>query len=431
MDNKKITLSNDFGKLQEEPTRLDDATGILYDFNCGCRFKLPKDGLWDVTISNSVTGDVFLHEKMPGGSGFIFPFHYYIPFTMEITDASAGKSFKHTMNLKGEKVAFKMMQRTLGDPLYMMAGILKFIDIHSCHAIIYASARINEILAPCYPHIEFKPLLEEDVTIPYATYYMGLFFNQDHHWQPYDFRTYSLIQQGQHILGLNDFERLPPPEVKGDENNPLGDKPEPYVAISYTGSKQCKFWNNPLGWYEVVKYLKGQGLRVICIDKDPAYGIAPLVNIMPPGVEDYTGNLPLSNRIAILKGAKFFIGTPSGLAALAWCCRIPVVMISGFSLPFAEFDCYRVINPLSECKGCWNDTRIDFNHHEMHWCPRIDPQIKAKQYEIEREELSEKPNKERLVELSVEMQELQNKKFICTKSITSNMVIAKIKEIMQ
>ena len=67
----------------------------------------------------------------------------------------------------------------------------------------------------------------------------------------------------------------------------------------------------------------------------------------------------------------------------------------------------------------------------MHWCPRIDPQIKAKQYEIEREELSEKPNKERLAALGVEMQELQNKKFICTKSITSNMVIAKIKEIMQ
>ena len=108
MDSGKITLSNDFGKLQEEPTRLDDATGIRYDFNCGCRFKLPKDGLWDVIISNSVTGDVFLHEKMPGGSGFIFPFHYYIPFTMEITDASAGKSFKHTMNLKGEKVAFKI-----------------------------------------------------------------------------------------------------------------------------------------------------------------------------------------------------------------------------------------------------------------------------------------------------------------------------------
>ena len=138
MDNKQITLSNDFGKLQEEPTRLDDATGILYDFNCGCRFKLPKDGLWDVILSNSVTGDVFLHEKMPGGSGFIFPFHYYIPFTMEITDASAGKSFKH-MNLKGEKVAFKMMQRTLGDPLYMMAGIIRFIDIHG-------------LLMPSYTH---------------------------------------------------------------------------------------------------------------------------------------------------------------------------------------------------------------------------------------------------------------------------------------
>lgn len=50
---------------------------------------------------------------------------------------------------------------------------------------------------------------------------------------------------------------------------------------------------------------------------------------------------------------------------------IPVIMISGFTLPLNEFPTpYRVIN-YHVCNGCWNDTQVVFDHKDFEWCPRL------------------------------------------------------------
>ena len=88
---------------------------------------------------------------------------------------------------------------------------------------------------------------------------------------------------------------------------------------------------------------------------------------MPQGAEDYTGNLPLMERIELLAYADFFIGVGSGLSWLADAAGCPVVLISGFSMPAAEFNTpYRVINPLV-CHGCYNDMTVDWLNP---LCPR-------------------------------------------------------------
>jgi autotransporter strand-loop-strand O-heptosyltransferase len=88
---------------------------------------------------------------------------------------------------------------------------------------------------------------------------------------------------------------------------------------------------------------------------------------MPQGAEDYTGNLPLMERIELLAYADFFIGVGSGLSWLADAAGCPVVLFSGFSMPAAEFDTpYRVINPLV-CHGCYNDMTVDWLNP---LCPR-------------------------------------------------------------
>ena len=418
MEFTPIPLHRDFGSVSREPTQIDEATGIRYDFNLGARYMLPE-GLWDIRISNSENGDIYLEEKMPGGTEYSFPWKYYIPYEISFYDAQMDRSFHHRMNLKDKKVAIKIMQKTLGDPLYLMAAVNRFVGVHGCNAVVYASPRIAEILNNGNSRISFRPLEEEDVSLPYATYYLGLFFDQNVYWQPYDFRTYSLIQQGQHILGLPDTEILHPPRVNPRRYDMPG-KP-PYIAISYSGSKQCKVWNNPTGWYETIQYIKSIGYTPVCIDRDPVFGLAPIYNVMPPGVIDMTGNRPLQERIDVLNQCSCFIGTPSGLAALAWCVGIPVVMISGFSLPFAEFPCHRVINPMVNCKGCWNDTRIDFNAHEMHWCPRIDPLLD----EAKKDYYTIAEPAERKVALE-RVRELEKRKFVCTRAITSNQVIAAV-----
>ena len=100
------------------------------------------------------------------------------------------------------------------------------------------------------------------------------------------------------------------------------------------------------------------------------YGCDYTWNHIPYGAEDFTGDLPLQDRIDLIKDAEMFIGLSSGLSWLAWCCRVPVVLISGFTDPINEFYTpYRVRNR-TVCHGCWNDTRIEFDHFNFLWCPR-------------------------------------------------------------
>ena len=145
---------------------------------------------------------------------------------------------------------------------------------------------------------------------------------------------------------------------------------EKYVCIAVHGSSKTKCWNNPKGWLEVIKFLKKNGYRVLCIDKEPVIYDGLLQNSIPNGAEDFTGDIPLQERINLIKDADFFIGLSSGLSWLAYSCNVPVVLISGFTLPFNEFETpYRVIN-YNGCTGCWNDTREKFDHHDFQWCPR-------------------------------------------------------------
>ena len=89
-----------------------------------------------------------------------------------------------------------------------------------------------------------------------------------------------------------------------------------------------------------------------------------------PGAEDFTGQIPLQERIDLLYHADFFIGLSSGLSWVANGVGKPVIMISGFTLPFNEFKTpYRLIN-YHVCNGCWNDTTVTFDHHDFEWCPR-------------------------------------------------------------
>jgi hypothetical protein len=99
---------------------------------------------------------------------------------------------------------------------------------------------------------------------------------------------------------------------------------ELYVSIATKASSQARFWDH-----------------------------------IPHGAEDFTGDISLPERVAMLQHADFFIGLSSGLSWLAWACRIPVVLISGFTLPNCEFSTpYRVFST-HVCKGCRDDVRID------------------------------------------------------------------------
>lgn len=158
-------------------------------------------------------------------------------------------------------------------------------------------------------------------------------------------------------LGIEYREILP--SIK-ESNKYKFNKKKKYVCISVQSTSQLKYWNNSTGWDSVVKYIRELGYDVYVIDKDEVFGSKEKWNNIPKKAFNETGNYPIEYRIDQIKNCSFFIGLSSGLSWLAWALNKKVVMISGCTDTYNEFNsnCYRVINK-NVCHGCLNDPSIN------------------------------------------------------------------------
>ena len=291
---------------------------------------------------------------------------FFIRFRLIISRKGENEPiFTHDYDAGNKEVMIQLPVGTLGDSIGWFSYVERFQKKHQCKVLCVMTPWIADIVRNQYPDITFITAADTSRYKPYACYYMGLFFKGDVDHQPIDFRYIGLHRTAGYILGVDPSDE--PPRV--DLTAPRQIK-EKYVCIAAQSSSQAKYWNNPTGWMTVVSFLKDHGYRVLCIDKEKVYGTGLNWNYIPYGAEDFTGDIPLQERINLIKDADFFIGLSSGLSWLAWCCKVPVVMISGFTHPTNEFSTpYRVIN-YHTCHSCWNDMRLDFDHFDFLWCPR-------------------------------------------------------------
>jgi autotransporter strand-loop-strand O-heptosyltransferase len=340
--------------------------GVRFDFNEGCRVMLPEsEHPWRVRISDLDTGNILYETEIKAGR-VASTKRYYVRFRIEVWQD--GESlFSHEYSAAGRPVLIQLPVGTLGDSLGWFPYAEKFREQHKCRLTCAMAERLIPLFRPSYSDIEFVTHAEVDPERYYATYSIGLFFDdKDCVFQPCDFRHVGLHRSAGYILGVDPTEAAPRIAL-ADDTRPLA---EPYVCIAVQSTTQSKCWNNPLGWHETVRFLKAAGYRVVCIDQKPVHGAGILWNHIPHGVEDETGDRPLQERARWLRHAAFFIGLSSGLSWLAWAVGTPVVLISGFSHPTNEFSTpYRVIN-FHACNSCWNDPRHRFDHHDFLWCPR-------------------------------------------------------------
>lgn len=356
-----------YGKIPAAPTE-EFAEGIRVDFNNGCRVLIPD------TASSSYKLDVFDADKnlciysceiAPGlmaGTNKKFYIRYRIKLTKK---GETVPVIDYTMDLKDRLVLIHVNGGGIGDAIAWFSNVDAFAEKHQCRSLVVLDDRMLPLFRNQYPHIRFIPKEETTLYKPYASYYLGLFFLGDTDNQPIDFRQVGLHEISAYILGVHPSYKAP----LVDLHTPRQIK-EKYVVISTLGTTHCKNWNNPYGWISVIKFLKDNGYRVLCIDKGPVSAVGSSFTTIPNGCEDFTGDIPLQKRVDILKDADFFIGLSSGISWLAWCCNIPVVMISGFTETYNEFYTpYRVINTLV-CHGCWNDQRENFDHYDYNYCPR-------------------------------------------------------------
>ncbi|GAA10204.1 glycosyl transferase [Acetobacter tropicalis NBRC 101654] len=369
-------VSSPYPPVTAVPTQTD-ASGILFDFNNGCRVKLPsRDGVtWRVRLRDLDTGNVLFEHGGLTDAFVTSSKRWFVRFGIEVwQDTQASETvpvFSHQYGARAKDVLIQFPIGTLGDTLAWMPYAARFADEHGARVTCALSKLIRPLFEAVYPHIRFvthEEVVEQKLAQTfYATYSLGLFFEDAAcDWQPTDFRFVGLHKTAAYILGVSPAEEPAKISVP-DEGRPIA---EPYVCIAVQASSQCKYWNNPTGWSEVITWLKQQGYRVVCIDQKSVHGSGIVWNHIPHGVEDQTGDRPLTERARWLKHAAFFIGNSSGLAWLAWSAGIPVVMISGFTHPTNEFATpYRIIN-WHTCNSCWNDPKERFDHHDFLWCPR-------------------------------------------------------------
>ena len=345
------------------------ADDIAIDFNNGARTYIPDTAKGDYRVRfMSVDRALCMFDThVPAGHVATSSKRFFIDYLIEVyKDNNPTPIIKYRMDLKDKLVLIQCHGGGMGDSIAWFSYIDRFIKKHQCRALVTLNPDIIPLFKNTYPYIKF---ITKDDTVkykPFATYYLGLFFEGDTDFQPTDFRLAGLHKTAANILGVDPAEE--PPRV--DLSAPRQIK-EKYVVISAQSTTRCKFWNNPHGWINVIKFLKSAGYRVLCIDRDVIVGNSVNYSTIPFGSEDFTGNLPLQERVNLIKDADFFIGLSSGLSWLAWCCKVPVVMISGFTEPTNEFYTpYRIFNPLV-CHGCWNDMRENFDHADYDYCPKL------------------------------------------------------------
>jgi autotransporter strand-loop-strand O-heptosyltransferase len=176
-------------------------------------------------------------------------------------------------------------------------------------------------------------------------------------------KSQPLQKTSSDILGLKYNEIVP--KFKSIPSSPIKEK---YVTLSIQSTSQCKYWNYPGGWEQVVKYLQNKGYKVISVDQHRNFGIQGFMNTSPQ-CDYHFHNKPLEEIMSIISGAKFHIGISSGLSWIAWALNIPTVLISSFTHPdHCEFksNCIRVYDN-SFPSGYFSNYKMDPSN--WNWFP--------------------------------------------------------------
>ena len=293
---------------------------------------------------------------------------YFVDYKIQVIDKENNELvFEDFYNAENKKVYIHFASKAIGDTLAWFPYAEEFRKKHKCKLVV--STFHNKWFESTYPEIEFiKPATE--IFDLYAMYEVGWHYNEDkeinHNRNPLDFRKIPLQGASYDILGLDNKEIKPKLSFKNTGPTIDGN----YVCIAPHGSSHAKYWNRKGGWQDVIDYLNNEGYKVVMITQEPLgdeWHDSKLGGTLK-GVIDKTGDAPLSERANDMMNAKAFIGIGSGLSWLAWGLGTPVVMISGFSEPYSEFeDCERVFTPEGNCNGCFN--RVRLNAGDWEWCP--------------------------------------------------------------
>jgi autotransporter strand-loop-strand O-heptosyltransferase len=325
-----------------------------------------------------IDGDgVVKHSGTISNNMWISPsIKYYIPWTIKVNGVVIDK-----FTLKGKRVLIALESKSLGDTVAWAPYSIELSKQKDCKVILSTFHNQWFEKQPEYSNIEF--ISPGQSTICDVVYRVGWFYDENK--EPELSNTIPLQQTITNIIGL-DFKEIQSKIDFTPKDRPFKGK---YVTLCNESTAHLKLWNNENGWKELTKYLISMG-----------YGV---VNVSMKG-EHIDGTFKINDTsipstLNYIHHSEFFIGLSSGLSWLSWGIGKHVVMISNFTEEGHEFrsNCTRITNT-KVCNGCWNNPDLKFDKGDWFWCPLM----KGTEREFE-----------------------------CHKSITSDMVINKIKHLIK
>ena len=373
---------------QNKNNILDIKNRVLISYVRGPRVEILGNtpGTYKVQFIDSRTNEIRFETTINNNCWAKCNIEYFVEWDVIIWEGDE-VFYREKYNAQGKRVYIALDSKALGDTLAWVPYFEDFSKVHNCKVI--ASTFHNNLIESQYPNIEFVTP-GDIVDNLYAMYSLGLFYNENgnvnYSKNKKDPKSLSMQQMATDILGLVYREikpRLKKPNVKKDDK---------LITIAIHGTAQSKYWNNPMGWQEVVDWLNDRGYTVKLLSRE---NDGYMDNKHPSGIVKHPEG-PLESVIAEMCKSKAFIGIGSGLSWLSWALDTKTVLISGFSYDWAEMeDCVRIASPKDMCGGCFNRLKLDAG--DWNWCPD---------------------------------HKGTNRQFECTKSITGQMVIKELEKFL-
>lgn len=341
-----------------------------------------------VRFRNKTTGKDEYVTDITNGCWAKCAIKYYVDWDIIIEDLTEGKIHHYELDLTNELVYIALDSSSLGDTLAWIPYAEEFRKRHNCRVV--CSTFWNEMFKNQYTDITFvEPGAAVNGIV--AMYTIGLFYDEKNNVDLFKHPTHPINIPLQRVA--SDIVGLEYKEIRPRIQSPkIVDASNKQVSIAIHSTTQAKYWNNPLGWQEVVNYLKARGYTVKLLSQEPD---GYMGNRNPSGVTQHPPGT-IESVMEEMKKSKVFIGLGSGLSWLSWALEVPTVLISGFSYRWAEMQgCIRIGAPRGKCEGCFNRVRLDAG--DWNWCP--DQKGTPRQFE-------------------------------CSKSITAEMVIRELEKIL-
>ena len=285
-------------------------------------------------------------------------------------DNSVTKIYSETFgikNLKNKDVHISIDSKAIGDTLSWMGQISNFKKQTKCKKLSVSTFHVELF--------DIKKYKKENIHIFQTKYndwkdfeskadthiIIGVYNDASKPWDPNknlrDWRKVPLGRVGADCLGIKYIETKP---YINKEYIKKSTK-EKSIVIGPESTSQFKHWNNSNGWQKLIDWHVDEGYNVYYAGKKQEHEYKNVITL-PSNLKDIA---------KAMTGCEYVVGLGSGLSWLAWSINVKVILISGFTEEYTEFqdNCVRIINK-DVCYGCWNSIGLDKENYNT--CPLLE-----------------------------------------------------------